>query len=104
MGYASIVETMLRFGADPFLKNGAVKSALDLAREGGFNDIVMRLLSATQGGEEARADFARRRKGREGGDVDGDAIERRRGPERARRARRADAGGGNLGRRADFEE
>ena len=66
-GYASMVETLLGLGADPFLMNGAAKSALDLAREGGYNDIVMRLQAATRGGAEARADFARRRKGREGG-------------------------------------
>ena len=66
-GHASMVETLLGLGADPFLVNGSGKSVLDLAREGGFGDIVLRLQVVMQGGEDARADFARRRKGREGG-------------------------------------
>ena len=62
-----MVETLLGLGADPFLLNTSGKSALDLAREGGFNGIVMRLQTATRGGEESRAEFARHRKGTIGG-------------------------------------
>ncbi len=49
-GNRELVDLLLQWGADPFVKNAYGDTALDLARQAGYQDIVELLTRARRGG------------------------------------------------------